>query len=113
MDMADISPAWIALIGTVFGGAGLKLVEKWLNTSATKNDQQAKFREEYRMQIEDLQEELAKLLARLAVAEAELNEWKGRYWLLREETAGKVVELTAALAEIRILKDQLQKNSSS
>lgn len=63
-----------ALIGTLFGGAGLKAVEHWLNRNA---DKQAARR--------DYREEINELLARMDSLEAEVTTWKDKYYRGQEE----------------------------
>lgn len=67
-------PAVLALIGTLFAGAGLKFVERWLarpNIRMTEN-------EFYRNQINELRERLDKV-------EAEVDDWRERYYRTKEE----------------------------
>jgi hypothetical protein len=70
--------AWIALIGTVFGGAGLKAMESILARGSKKVDTATQMREELRKESASLKEELRS-------AEKELDAWKEKYFLLLEE----------------------------
>ena len=67
--------AWIALIGTVFGGAGLKVVEKILSQGQARDDAATQIREELRKESTDLREELR-------LVEKALDEWKEKYFIL-------------------------------
>lgn len=70
--------AWIALIGTVFGGAGLKLIESFLARGQGKSDAAAAMRDELRKESTTLREELR-------VVEKDLDAWKEKYFLLLQE----------------------------
>lgn len=70
--------AWIALIGTVFGGAGLKVLENILSRGQSKDDLATSLRQELRKDSTDLRVELKGL-------EKELDKWKERYYLLLQE----------------------------
>jgi GrpB-like predicted nucleotidyltransferase (UPF0157 family) len=73
-----IDTAIIALIGTVFGGAGLKTVETFLTRGQKKTDEAAILREELRKEATSLREELR-------AVEKELDSWKEKYFLLLQE----------------------------
>lgn len=70
--------AWIALIGTVFGGAGLKLIESVLSRGQGKIDTATAMREELRKESVALREELR-------TVEKDLDAWKEKYFLLLQE----------------------------
>lgn len=69
-----IDPTWIAMLGTVCGGVGLKISEKWLNHAKDKRDDRKEFREE----IKELQD-------RLDNVEDDLAEWRGKYYAAQEQ----------------------------
>lgn len=73
-----IDPIWIALIGTLFGGAGLKILEHWLGKTKTKTDEATRLREELRIEIVAGREEIKEL-------EAAVEKWKKEYYDLRDE----------------------------
>lgn len=73
-----IDTAWIALIGTVFGGAGLKIVEGFLSRGQDKVDTATELRDELRKESGDLRKEIKQV-------EKELDQWKERYFLLLQE----------------------------
>lgn len=75
--MFNLDPAWIALIGTICGGIGLKVVEHWLGKSKVKVDEAAKFRVELREEITAQKTEIRGL-------EAEVDKWKQEYYNLRD-----------------------------
>lgn len=71
-------PAFLALIGTIFGGVGLKIVENFLNKSKTKEDVAAAIRRELREDVTALRTEIKTL-------EKEVDTWRDRYYTLKEE----------------------------
>jgi predicted nuclease with TOPRIM domain len=89
--------AWIALIGTVFGGVGLKVVDHYLSKNKVKIDDAARIRDELRIEINSLRDEVAKL-------EVERDKWKADYYDLRD----KIAELQT---QVTLLK-QIKSNSS-
>jgi len=70
--------AWIALIGTVFGGAGLKVIEGFLTRGQGKSDAATAMREELRKESTTLREEIR-------VVEKDLDAWKEKYFLLLQD----------------------------
>lgn len=77
-DLNGVSQAWLALIGAIVGGSGLKVIEHWLNKSKVKDDSAASFRKELRDEVTSLREELRK-------AEAGLDSWRDKYYALMDE----------------------------
>lgn len=80
-----MDPAWIALIGTVCGGVGLKVVEHWL----TRNQRTLNTRR-------DLREELTELANRIDQLEDEITQWRTRYYQEQEKVAVLRVQLVNA-----------------
>lgn len=78
--MPALDPAWIALIGTLCGGIGLKVLEHWLGKSKLKIDEAAKLRDELRVQLNDQKDEIKTL-------ETELNTLRKEYYDLRDQHA--------------------------
>lgn len=76
--ITGLDTAWIALIGTVFGGAGLKLLESILSRSKDKVDAAAAMRTELRNESKTLKEELR-------IVERDLDSWKEKYFMLLQE----------------------------
>ena len=89
-----LAPAWIALIGTVTGGVGLKMVEHWLGRSKVKVDEAGRIRDELRLEITAQREEIKQL-------EADVNKWREEYYNLRDRFTALQTELTLALQRIR------------
>lgn len=77
-DLNGISEAWLALIGALLGGSGLKIIEHWLNKAKVKDDSATSFRKELRDEVTSLREELRKV-------EKELDEWRDKYYALMDE----------------------------
>lgn len=80
--MAGLDPAWIALIGTLCGGLGLKLLEHWLGRSKVKLDEATKIRTELRDEVTTLRAENKEL-------EKQVDEWRMKYYELREKQLGQ------------------------
>jgi uncharacterized damage-inducible protein DinB len=76
--MPEINQAWLALIGALLGGSGLKVIEHWLSRSKVKDDTATDFRNELRTDIKELREELRK-------AEEEIDKWRVKYYALMDE----------------------------
>jgi len=89
-----LDPAWIALIGTLCGGIGLKILEHWLGRSKVKMDEASKFREELRTEITAGREEIKAL-------ESEVDKWKQEYYDLRDKYMALNVEYLSALEKIK------------
>lgn len=89
--------AWVALLGTVFAGAGLKAVEAMLSRGQKKNDAAAQMRDELRKEGEALKAEAAKLREEIRTVEKELDQWKEKYYILLQnylELKNKAAEET-------------------
>ncbi|WNN94743.1 hypothetical protein SEA_PHREDRICK_184 [Streptomyces phage Phredrick] len=88
--MPEISQAWLALLGALLGGSGLKFIEHWLNRSKVKEDAAAQMRTELRDEIKVLREELR-------TVEDELDKWRGKYYELMDEFMKAKGDLAEAL----------------
>lgn len=75
---SGLDPTFVALIGTLFGGVGLKAVEHWLSRSRVKIDEQDKLRAE-------LKGEITTLKAELRAAEADRDKWREEYFDFRDQ----------------------------
>lgn len=89
-----LDPAWIALIGTVCGGVGLKMAEHWLGRSKVKVDDAARMRDELRLEITAQREEIKQL-------EKDVDKWRGEYYDLRDKYIQLQTDLTLALQNIK------------
>lgn len=92
--MPPIDPAWIALIGTLCGGLGLKVVEHWLGKSQRESTDAKDIRSELRQQITDQKEEIRLL-------EAEVDKWRTQYLDLRDKYTQQQTELIIALQNVK------------
>ncbi len=92
--MPEITTAWIALIGTVLGGVGLKFVEHWLSRSKVRDDTAAQLRNELRTEIQGLKQELNNV-------EADLDKWRGKYYELMDNFIKVKSELEAAMRQLQ------------
>jgi hypothetical protein len=86
----DGNPTVIALIGTVFGGAGLKIVESLLSRGKAESEVAASIRAELRTDVGSLRSEIRSL-------QTEVDTWREKYYVLLErlvvlETQQKVDE---------------------
>ena len=89
-----MSEALIALIGTIFGGVGLKFLESFINRSKAKDDTATQIRKELRDEIRDMRAELNRL-------ESDVDEWKGKYYTLLEQFIKVKAELEPYLQTIK------------
>lgn len=70
-----MSEALIALMAALFGGAGLKIIEKVLGRNKERVDIATQLRDELRTEIGALKEELRHI-------DENLDQWKRRYYSL-------------------------------
>lgn len=77
--------AWIALVATLFGGAGLKTIEGFLARGQKKDDAAKQIREELRQEGQTLKQEAVTLREEIRQVEKELDNWKERYFVLLQE----------------------------
>lgn len=92
-----IDPAWIALVGTICGGVGLKLAEHWLGRNKVKADDATQIRNELRLEITTQKEEIRQL-------ELDGVKWRDEYYKLYEKY---IADRTAAAIELDRLKSQI------
>lgn len=100
--MSDLfnNAGFVALMGTIFGGAGLKVIESWLGRAKERATESAAIREELRKEIDNLRTQLDKADEEEKRLEAQIEEWRSKYYDLRDEKQQVVTELT-------IMKDRL------
>jgi Tfp pilus assembly major pilin PilA len=92
--MPEITTAWIALIGTVLGGVGLKFVEHWLSRSKVRDDTASQLRSELRTEIQGLKTELNNV-------ESDLDKWRGKYYELMDNFIKVKSELETAMRTLQ------------
>jgi len=76
--MPSSTEAYLALIGAVLGGSGLKVIEHFLNKNKDKTDVAKDFRQELRGDLVDAKKDLDRV-------EDELDRWKSKYYVLLNE----------------------------
>lgn len=97
--MPEISQAWLALVGALLGGSGLKFIEHWLSRPKIKDDAASSFRNELREEVKNLREELRK-------TEQELDAWRSKYYALMDEFSKAKIERDNALQKIQDMADE-------
>ncbi len=114
-----MSTALIVLVGTLFGGAGLKLLELlWsrfqegrLERRAANQRFELRAQELQDKQLEGLTETLKAVQAELTAAEQEVNKWREEYFDAREALLKQLSELQDALLRIKELENELARRS--
>lgn len=96
--MPEISQAWLALVGALLGGSGLKFIEHWLSRPKVKEDVASSFRNELREEVKNLRDELRK-------TEKELDEWRSKYYALMDEFSRAKIDRDNALQRIQDAAD--------
>lgn len=91
--LPELSQAWLALIGAILGGSGLKVIEHWLNRTKVKEDSATSLRAELREDLKATREELDK-------AEEEADEWRAKYYIMLDAWQNLRADLNQTLNEI-------------
>ena len=89
-----LDPGWIALIGTLFGGAGLKMVDHYVGKNQAKADYGTQIRDELRLEINAQREEIK-------VLEDAVSKWREEYYNLRDKYTELQTELTITLQKLK------------
>lgn len=97
-----IDPAWIALIGTITGGVGLKVAEHYLGRGKDRIDEASRLRDELRIEINAQREEIKEL-------EAAVDKWREEYFSLREEYLKAQTSYQIELQKMKDAISDLQK----
>lgn len=74
----SLDPAWIALIATVCGGVGLKIVESWLGRSRVRINDATQIRDELRTSVTELR-------AENRLIETDRDSWRDKYYATLEK----------------------------
>lgn len=85
--MPHLDPAWIALIGTLLGGIGLKILERFLGKGKEKSDEATQLRNELKQQVSSLKLENNDL-------EAKYEKLNQEYYDLRDKYAELLTKYT-------------------
>lgn len=91
--MSESNQAWLALAGALLGGSGLKFIEHLLNRGKTKDDSATVMRAELREDLKVTREELDRV-------ENEVDEWRGKYYLVVEAYQNLRADLNQAMNEL-------------
>lgn len=102
------NPGFIALLGTLFGGAGLKVVESWLGKAKVKQDAGIAMRNELRLEIEGLRKQLTGNAQEEQRLEHEVERWRGMYYDLRDEKQKVVTELMIVMEQLKAIQRELE-----
>lgn len=90
VDWGNYAIPIIALLGTIFGGAGLEFVKRWLSKAKDKDDTATQLRNELRGELTSIKTELANV-------EKELDEWKAKYYEVVEKYLTVKIQYETAL----------------
>lgn len=97
----EMTSAVIALIGTLFGGAGFKVLEHFLTKKQLKDTTALSLRTELRGEIERRDDELKYYREELKKAEEENDQLRDSYYKLREEFFQAKRELQDELDQLK------------
>lgn len=99
--MIELNSAVIALVGTVFGGAGLKAVEAFINRSRDKIEKEKSDAEIASHMREELRGEITELRKELRQVEGELDAWRQKYYDLLDQFIQVKTSLDASLRQMK------------
>lgn len=91
---------FVALAGTIFGGAGLKIIESWLGRAKERATEAQTMRDELRKEIDSLRKQLSDSDAEEKRLEGVIEDWRSKYYDLRDEKQQVVTQVT-------LLRDRL------
>jgi predicted nuclease with TOPRIM domain len=83
--IAEYSTHIVALAGTLFGGVGLAITQRWLDRAKIKDDSAKEIRDELRVDVATHRAEVNELKKELDKVEGELSTWRNRYFDLRSQ----------------------------
>lgn len=86
MDISDINTV-IALISAVVGGGLVKVIEVFIVARRGSIDYATVIREELRKNAQDLRDDIEDLDAKVVRLEKERDEWRDKYFSLRERNS--------------------------
>ena len=105
--MADISTIIAdnsVLIAAIFGGAGVKVLDKLLARKNDAFDHAETIRTDMSTQINALREEIASNRNEINAKRRETDEWRAKYWLQVEETIELKAEIEGLRTELEMIK---------
>ncbi|SRR6266540_3635056 len=103
------NPGFIALVGTLFGGTGLKIIEQWLNKAKERSTEATSIRDELRKEIDSLRTQLKSADEEEKRLEIIVEEWRSRYYDLRDEKQKVVTELSITLDRLKHMEERYEK----
>lgn len=109
--MIELNSAIIALIGTIFGGAGLKAIEAFLNRSKNQIEKEKAEADMAKSMREELRTEINTLKSELRTVEKELDEWRQKYYDLLDEFIKVKHSLDASISAIKEETKALRDNT--
>lgn len=96
--------SFIAAIATLLGAMGLKLFEWLLNRRTEVLNKKDRLNEtiiqSHIREVTELKNELHRLREVIDQTEAEMHEWREKYWVLREQHVEKISELLQSLDDM-------------
>lgn len=103
----QLSDTEIALIGTFVGSIGLAVVNRLISTKDRKQDHGTQIREELRAEVIGLRDQLAQAREIEQGLEAEVEEWRGKLYDLRDEDIKRQTELIMANERLRVASEHV------
>lgn len=100
------NPVVWALIGTLFGGSGLAVVNKLLSRGKDKTDFAAEIRSELRTDIKRYQDEVAGYKKETAALREEVDSWRNKYYELIREHETDLQNMQGEIDELHALLDK-------
>jgi peptidoglycan hydrolase CwlO-like protein len=94
------------LLSALFGGAGVKLLDKLLSKRGDAFSEATKIREELRSEIDTLR-------AEISARRTESDSWRGKYWEQVEENIQLKSEMESMKLDLEELKKQVVKIAQS
>lgn len=83
-----MSEGVLALIATLMGASGLKIVEYLLSKNQTKAETDLALRNELRTDIDALRDEIKDLKAEISDKQDDIDKWRERYFKIVQELYG-------------------------
>lgn len=106
----NISGEWvtaiITMIGTVFAGFGLKMVDAWLTRASTKQRVDSELREEYRDTITDKRKDIADLKQDIETAKHEIDRLEEEIIMWRNKYYEELTIKMELMSKLRLLEER-------
>lgn len=95
------NPGFVAIISSIFGGVGLKIIGTWFERSNKRISDGASIREELRTEITSLRSQLVDMKVEETRLEKEIDNWKEKYYIEFAGHQQTVTELTIAMDKLK------------